>query len=340
MLTALSFSDFCHDLGLHESDAELPIPLIAEYIRASTVQLYQGEPLSTQRLTGDVEIRLRPLGYTKSAAADEYFGETDTEACSLVSVLHLLAEIGDLVRLSGAGHYPAESRFVQLDEELFLVASALPTTALSKQAGVNFPFPSLARLTSERPQQVPEQTLLSWLRTETLDFKQFASEKMAKEGAPFQINAQEWQVYDSFRARGNWRTPRECSVTRGIFLCRFQPLGVMTFQRGIGHIKRNGDKIVCTHFSELSFEDAGRVAHGLHLLSGTFQNLVCRADSEWIEVNISTYESTEILTFLIALSAGVRSLPNKRKKLWFSTKLQRPLTRFLERFGINLICRS
>jgi hypothetical protein len=340
MLTRISYCNFCRDLGFRESGDDIPSPLIAEYLRAATMYLYEKEPLSTQRLAGAVEARLQPLGYARSRAADEYFEEPDNDSFSPAAVLNLLTELGDLVRIPGGGHYPADSRFVQLDPTLFLVLSALPTSLLRKQTGIGTFFPALARLTSERPEKLPEQSLISWLRVPTLDLKQFASEKMARKGTPFNLSAHEWQIYDSSQARRNWIAARDSSATRGVFLCRFHPDGVTTFQRGVGHIKRSGDQVDCTHFSELSFGDAGRVAHGLHLLSGTFQNLPCRADSKWIELNVSTFESAEILRFLTALSADIQSIPNKRLKFWFSITLRSSLTHFLQRFGINLVFRS
>jgi hypothetical protein len=163
---------------------------------------------------------------------------------------------------------------------------------------------------------------------------------MAKEGPPFNASATEWQIYDASRPRRNWIPATNAAPTRDAFLCRFQPSGVSTFQRGVGRFKHKCGNVVCTHFSELTFEEAGRLAHGLHLFSGISQPLPCRIVDEWIELKISKFEVQELVQLLTALSAGMRSMPNMKLKFWFSAKLHQPLTEILQRYGINLIVMS
>lgn len=335
MLTTTDFVSVCSGIGVQAISEEIPSMLLAEYFRAAATSLYSNEPISSQRLIALIESRLRPLGYTRNRFADECFGADET-ASKPLTVLNTLRDIGDFVRVDNGGYYPAESRFVRIDSSLYLIASALPTATLKLRIHEPIILTAIGRLALAPPRTLSEQSIESWLQTPTLNFADYASERMRYRGSPMNALANGWQVYDASRKAKCWISVRE-RASHATHLCRFQPEGVAIFQYGIAALSSAKEDVVCKRFVPLNFTDQIRVKYGLHIISGVSRPWFCRVRQPWIQMTVSDYEGTEIIRLLKSISVEFQSITQKRTTFWVSMTLHKFLANFLTRFGINLV---
>jgi hypothetical protein len=337
MLTRINSTAVWSTLRIPQLVNEIPPMFVAEHLRAAATVLYSGEPLTTQRLVGAVEPKLRPLGYRRHSLADECFGADTSSICSIADAISTLVDVGDFIRVAGGAYYPADSRCVRLTSDVVLIASGLPTVVLS-QKRLKVTVPALTRITNETPSHIPEQSLSSWLGIRSLDYGRFANEKFCHPRSPYNSSAQDWMFYDA--GIGLWRDVRESPVSKLVTVCRFKPDGISNFQYGIADLRKEFSTVSCVAFFEIGAVDARRVICGLHIDSGTRRDLVFKKRNDWWVTNITHYALPELLKVLRAISADAESKPDKRTEFWISERLESSLDGIISVFGRKPVFRS
>lgn len=337
MTATLTRPDVLAAIGVRIGDA-IPAAVMADYARTAMFSLCDGPPVTTQKLTGNIEERLSPIVRFRSRTIEAFFTDEDAdeEPSPIRRAVDDLVEIGDFVSIGNGYHYPAAPRVVTLDSHLAFVIGAAPARYLGAPFGVDVSGGTLVRrAVLPLAAGVPRQSLESWLGAPTAELKQWTQAQLHAPLEHTTIAADEWEVA-SFRDGPPWTKAAQLGDLRPAYICRELRENTNGSRKFIARFERKNSILTVTAARPISNVDCRRLIHGQKLLLGISRRVFAVQQGDFFFIRLNRYSLPEVLRLLKALCHDWMLLENGQLEFLIPAGLRDSTRNFLSRYAMHL----
>jgi len=324
-------------IGVRTGDA-IPAAVMADYARTAMFSLCDGPPVTTQKLTGNIEERLSPLVRFRSRTIEAFFTDEDAdeEPSPIRQAVDDLVEIGDFVSIGNGYHYPAPPRIVTLDSRTAFVIGGAPARYLGSLFDVDTSRPTVARL-AVLPSSpgLSRQNLESWLGAPTVELKQWTHAQLHAPLEQTNIAADEWEVAN-FRDGPPWGKAAQLTDLRAIYICRERRENVNGSRKFLARFERKDGIFTATAARPISNVDCRRLIHGQKLTLGINRRVFAIERGDFFAIRLNRYSLPEVLRLLKALCHDWMPLENGQLEFLIPAVLRDSTRNFLSRYAMHL----